>query len=102
MPEQNVIDAVKIVCERCGEEFEMSPAEQKFYNAKGFHLPKRCKKCRELRRDTEEIVCKDCNCTFTLSKLEKERYDELGMQYPKRCKKCREFKRQHNAEIEQE
>lgn len=102
MPNENVIEPVTIVCERCGEEFEMSPAEQKFYIGKGYRFPKRCKNCRDLRRDVEVLICKDCNSEFTLSRLEKERYDELGMSYPKRCKKCRAFKREHNKELEAE
>lgn len=99
---ETVIETLEIVCERCGEKFEMSPAEQKFYKSKGFKMPKRCKSCRDLRKNVETRICKDCNCEFEVTALEKERYDELGMQYPKRCKKCREFKRIHNRELETE
>ena len=98
MADEKIIDVLEIVCERCGETFVMSPAEQKFYNEHNLMIPKRCPECRKLRQQTEEFICKDCNAPFTISKLELEYYKEHDMHIPKRCKKCREFKRNYNKE----
>ncbi len=40
----------KIKCKECGEFFEFSFGEQKFYTKHNLHNPKRCKKCREFRK----------------------------------------------------
>ena len=37
-------------CKDCGAEFRMSYNEVHFYQERGFQPPKRCKHCRELRR----------------------------------------------------
>lgn len=34
-------------CQDCGKVFVFSACEQRFYENKGFHQPKRCKDCRE-------------------------------------------------------
>ena len=44
------MDAKKIVCQDCGKEFEFTVREQEFYQEKGFSEPKRCKECREKRK----------------------------------------------------
>ena len=38
------------ICKECGDKFEITPDDEKFYAEKGFQLPKRCKHCRALRR----------------------------------------------------
>ena len=42
---------VKIKCQDCGEEFIFSERDQKFYEEKGFQPPKRCKNCRNIKKD---------------------------------------------------
>ena len=44
-----------IVCQDCGKEFEFTVREQEFYKEKGFSEPKRCKDCREKRKQEREI-----------------------------------------------
>ena len=39
-----------IVCQDCGKEFEFSEREQEFYKEKGYNKKKRCKDCREKRK----------------------------------------------------
>lgn len=92
-----VLTTKKIICERCGKEFEMSPAEQKFYLEHDFSMPKKCDDCRKLRRQLTKLTCVDCNAEFEISELEKEYYTSKGFQLPKRCKACREIKRVRNA-----
>jgi hypothetical protein len=41
-------------CVDCGEEFSLSPGERRFFEEKGWTLPKRCKKCRDRRREEKE------------------------------------------------
>lgn len=94
---ENVIKPLNITCERCGNEFTMSPAEQKFYKSKDFYLPKKCPACRKLRTEVEVLTCIDCNDTFEINKIEREYYEEHNLQIPKRCKNCRSLKVQRNA-----
>ncbi len=39
-----------IVCEDCGDSFEWSERDQKFYAGKDYEPPKRCKSCRDKRK----------------------------------------------------
>lgn len=39
-----------ITCAECGEEFSISEEEAKWYQDRGFVLPKRCPACRKKRR----------------------------------------------------
>ena len=40
-----------IKCQDCGEEFVFTEREQEFYTEKGFEPPKRCKTCRDARKN---------------------------------------------------
>ena len=40
-----------LVCKECGEEFVFTAGEQKFFASNGFGEPKRCKSCRERRKN---------------------------------------------------
>ena len=42
---------IKIKCQDCGEEFVFLAQEQKFYEEKGLALPKRCRQCRQIRKE---------------------------------------------------
>lgn len=42
------------VCIDCKEEFTLVMGEQHFYKEKGFDLPKRCEKCRVVKRKRNE------------------------------------------------
>ena len=96
-PPREVLTTISLLCEECGKEFTMPPAEQKFYNVKGFHLPKRCPECRKKLRDNKvQIVCIDCGITFELDGYEQEYFTKRGYQFPKRCRSCREIKKQRN------
>lgn len=44
------MDRVK-KCKYCGENFTFTTSEQKFYEEKGFPDPKRCKSCRQKRKN---------------------------------------------------
>lgn len=43
-----------IVCTDCKSEFIFNEGEQKFYAARDFEQPKRCKECREKRKQRIE------------------------------------------------
>lgn len=61
-----------IVCEDCGEEFVFSAEEQEFYESKGFVDPKRCKPCRQRRKEARggrkfyEAICSNCGVQTTV------------------------------------
>ena len=40
-----------IKCQDCGKEFVFTEREQEFYIEKGFETPKRCKACRDKRKN---------------------------------------------------
>lgn len=42
---------IKIKCQNCGEDFIFTVNDQIFYEEKGFLPPKRCKNCRNTRKD---------------------------------------------------
>lgn len=46
-------EAVKIKCQDCGEDFIFTVNDQIFYEEKGFLPPKRCKNCRNARKDRQ-------------------------------------------------
>ena len=48
--------SIQATCSDCKEPFTISPGEQKFFNDKGFALPKRCKPCRTIRRQNNKEV----------------------------------------------
>lgn len=41
-------------CKDCGRPFTLTEGEVKWYEGKGFPLPKRCKECRKKRREARE------------------------------------------------
>lgn len=41
----------KIKCQDCGEDFIFTERDQAFYQEKGFEPPKRCRNCRNARKD---------------------------------------------------
>jgi hypothetical protein len=46
--------AQEIVCIDCGNSFEFTDGEEKFYQEKGLVPPKRCSKCRLKKRAERE------------------------------------------------
>ena len=40
-----------MTCADCGREFAFSAEEQRFFREKGFDPPKRCKECRQARKE---------------------------------------------------
>lgn len=83
---------------KCGNEFDITPAEQKFYSKKGYELPKRCPECRKKRKEVIVLKCCDCNAPFTITADEKDYFERNHIFIPKRCPACREIKRNRNKE----
>lgn len=44
------LDDKTLKCADCKETFVFTGKDQKFFQSKGFESPKRCKKCRDLRK----------------------------------------------------
>ena len=66
MENTNKIEPKTIICNHCGNEFTMSPAEQ------------------------------NCNAEFEINAIQEAYYKENGYELPKRCPECRKFKRARN------
>lgn len=47
----------KIKCQDCGEDFIFTERDQAFYQEKGFEPPKRCRNCRNARKDARNNKC---------------------------------------------
>ena len=43
-----------LVCKDCGEEFQFTEGEQKFYADKSFPEPIRCGGCRKIKKDNNK------------------------------------------------
>ena len=43
----------KLKCKECGEQFTITTGEAKWYEEKGFELPKRCPNCRKSKRKSK-------------------------------------------------
>ena len=95
------LEKVTITCADCGTEFDMYPAEQKFYLGKGFEMPKTCPNCRTKKRELTTITCVDCGKEFTMTGREREYFTKRNMQTPKRCPECREYKKMRNVNKDQ-
>lgn len=44
----------EMTCKDCGETFTITAGEQEFYENRDLALPKRCRKCRRLRKKNGE------------------------------------------------
>lgn len=44
------------ICKDCGTEFVIASEEQRHFKAMGFELPKRCRKCRQTRKDARKAA----------------------------------------------
>lgn len=94
-----ILEEKVIHCEDCGKEFIISPSEQKFYNKKGYNLPKRCFDCRKNKKKINVFTCIDCGKEFEITGSEIDYYKKNSLEIPKRCKKCRGFKKEKNREM---
>ena len=56
MAEKKYYEPIVSTCKECGREFQISPEEQRYFDAKGFVLPKRCKACREVRKTARRVL----------------------------------------------
>lgn len=43
------------ICKECGNPFTMEEEEVKWYRAKGFPLPKRCRECRKKKKEAKGV-----------------------------------------------
>lgn len=80
-------------CVECGQEFTISPKFQEYVEENGLKLPKRCRKCRDSRKEPYKTeVCVDCGNEFVITVNEHKFYIERGFVDPKRCPMCRSKK----------
>ena len=93
-----VLTTKSIKCRRCGNEFDFTPQEQKYYKKKKFDEPRLCPECREMRNVVEKFICVDCNAEFEINSLQKEYFESHGLKLPCRCKSCRDIKRKRAEE----
>lgn len=42
-------------CVQCESEFELTAAEERFYEVKGFDTPLRCHECRRKKKRTDQV-----------------------------------------------
>ncbi|MDE6036177.1 MAG: zinc-ribbon domain-containing protein [Ruminococcus sp.] len=43
---------MKFICKQCNKEFEMTASEIEYFRSKNLNIPKRCRNCREMNRQT--------------------------------------------------
>lgn len=98
-PPPRILETIVQKCTSCGEEFVITPAEQKYYFSKDFELPKRCKNCRKKKKEKTIITCVDCGVEFEIDEIQKEYYKNNNLHIPKRCPECRIIKAKRNEEL---
>ena len=77
-------------CADCGTDFAISKKFQDYIEENNLKLPKRCKKCRDARKNQyKELECVECGKTFVITLNEHNFYEERGLSEPKRCHECR-------------
>ncbi|MBP3761349.1 MAG: zinc-ribbon domain containing protein [Ruminococcus sp.] len=52
-----------IFCKDCGQIFLLSDSEQDFFRKKNLKMPKRCKNCRQLRKNNQLVTINPSNAT---------------------------------------
>lgn len=40
-----------LTCVDCGQDFQWKASEQEFFAQRGFHQPKRCKACKQVKKE---------------------------------------------------
>lgn len=98
--ENEILEFKHEVCIDCGNEFIIAPAEQNYYNEKGFDLPKRCLECRQLRKGTTKIKCVDCGKEVEIPNSRIRYFQLHGLHTPKRCDACYEYKKHRNEALD--
>lgn len=97
--------AIYRTCSDCGAEFIISPRFQDYLEENGLKLPKRCKACRDSRKEAYETKkCVDCGNDFVITQNEHKFYSERGLTEPKRCPECRQKRKyeRNSKKAEQE
>ena len=66
-----------IVCSDCGDKFLFSISEQKFFEKKNFDPPKRCKDCREMRKESRSLFTSERYISYSNSRMKQQTNDSL-------------------------
>lgn len=88
MRPQVFLNPITRKCITCGQQFEISPEQQKKMAELNFTLPTHCPDCREKKKTGTYKNCVDCGEQFFISDLEREKYDKNGLKPRNRCWDC--------------
>ena len=74
-------------CADCGAPFSLEPEEEDWYQREGLTVPKRCTRCRALRKGTRDryLTCRFCGRTFTYPRELQLYARTYGWGEPRRC-----------------
>ena len=68
-----MLQPCEIKCTDCGQTFQFTQEEAEYYNSKSLdNLPKRCKSCRQVRKDNQAprqmfpVTCAQCGKATTV------------------------------------
>lgn len=61
------------ICKDCGREFTISPEEQKYLHAMDYKLPKRCKACRQIRKNAKKAAEREEQAKLAAEKQKRRR-----------------------------
>ena len=75
------------VCRDCQSHFSIEPEEEDWYRREGLSLPKRCSRCRTVRRETQDeyLTCARCGGTFVYTRDLQLYARTYGWGAPTRC-----------------
>ncbi|MGC9224043.1 MAG: zinc-ribbon domain containing protein [Terracidiphilus sp.] len=52
-PRRSMAGDMQITCSDCGQEFTFTAADQAFFQERGYSTPKRCRNCRQARKNDQ-------------------------------------------------
>lgn len=86
---------IKAKCMDCGNTYIITGKEQRFANDNNkYELPKRCKACRDIRRNAiKNIKCKTCGTEFEFGANEQDYFKKHNLEDPVHCHTCRTAKK---------
>ena len=110
--EMNTEAHIVLKCVDCGSLFVVTQRDYDWYKDRKLDVPKRCDKCRALRKANKEKneksgaddskkkdiayngVCTCCGKKFYLTKSNYDWFIQQGYEIPKKCYDCRKAKKQ--------
>ncbi len=88
------METKQLTCQDCGNTFDFTAEEQEFYASKGFGDPKRCRDCRNAKKQARTKTFTKVNCAECGKETEVPFVPKEGGR-PVFCRECFEKNKSH-------